>query len=142
MTRRKRISQRMRRQIEMDAAYRCSYCRSPMAVGIPMLVDHIIPLAAGGDDTISNLCLCCYRCNEFKNDAVTSTDPSTDEMAPLYDPRQQRWQTHFAWSHDGLTLEGLTASGRATIALLRLNNDWLVHARRLWILAGVHPPIE
>jgi 5-methylcytosine-specific restriction endonuclease McrA len=37
-----------------------------MLVGIPMVVDHIVPLAAGGSSTSENLCLACYRCNEFK----------------------------------------------------------------------------
>ncbi len=142
MPRRTRISARTRRQVEIDAIYRCSYCRSPTVVGIPMLVDHIIPLAAGGDSNIANLCLCCYRCNEFKHDAVTNIDPSTGNITPLYHPRRQAWPDHFAWSEDSLYIGGKTASGRATIVLLRLNNDWLVRARQLWMLAGVHPPIE
>jgi hypothetical protein len=25
---------------------------------------------------------------------------------------------------------------------LRLNNDWIVQARRLWMLVGLHPPLE
>lgn len=142
MVQRKKIPSRIRRQVENDASYRCSYCRSPMAVGIPMLVDHIIPLVLGGDNNITNLCLCCYRCNEFKNDAVTSIDLLTGDKVPLYHPRNQLWHEHFAWSDDSLSIIGRSQNGRATIDLLRVNNDWLARARRLWILAGVHPPIE
>jgi len=32
--------------------------------------------------------------------------------------------------------------GRATVEALRLNNDWLVSARRIWVRAGLHPPLE
>ena len=35
---------------------------------------------------------------------------------------------------------GLTATGRATIAALRLNNPEIVAARSLWVQAGWHPP--
>jgi hypothetical protein len=34
----------------------------------------------------------------------------------------------------------LTATGRATIAALRLNNPETVAARSLWVQAGWHPP--
>lgn len=43
---RRRIPATIRRQLAEQAGYRCSYCRSPEVVGIPMVVDHIIPLAA------------------------------------------------------------------------------------------------
>lgn len=115
MASRKKIPPRIRRQVEMDALYRCSYCRSPMAVGIPMLIDHIIPLALGGDNALTNLCLCCYRCNELKNDAVTAIDPLSATVVPLYHPRTQLWHEHFAWSIDTypLSVERLAAEQRS-----------------------------
>ena len=39
-------------------------------------------------------------------------------------------------------MDGLTSCGRTTIEALRLNNDWIVQARRLWMLVGLHPPLE
>jgi len=60
----------------------------------------------------------------------------------LFNPCTQEWHRHFAWSDDKLTVLGRTAVGRATIGALRLNNDWLVRARRIWISAGLHPPLE
>jgi hypothetical protein len=42
-----------------------------------MVLDHVIPLAAGGESTIDNLCLCCYRCNEFKGAKHQASDPQT-----------------------------------------------------------------
>ena len=55
---------------------------------------------------------------------------------------RQRWADHFAWEDDGVTVRGLTPPGRATLALQRLNNPWLVQARRIWILVGLQPPLE
>jgi hypothetical protein len=112
-----------------------------MLVGIPMVIDHIIPLQAGGTSTWENLCLAYYHCNEFKGSRTEATDPRTGQGTPLFHPRQDRWADHFAWEEDGRILRGLTPCGRATIEALRLNNAWLVQARRLWRLVGVHPPL-
>jgi hypothetical protein len=113
-----------------------------MLVGIPMVVDHVLPLAAGGTSAFENLCLACYRCNEFKGSRTEALDPNTGGQTPLFHPRQQQWQEHFAWHLDGETLLALTPCGRATIETLRLNNDWLMQARRIWMRVGLHPPLE
>src|SRR5947209_7241332 len=102
MARRPRISAALRRQITERDGRRCAYCRSPM------VVEHIVPLAAGGASTADNLCLSCYRCNEFKGPRQQAADPRGGQPAPLFHPRQQRWGDHFAWAGDGVTIEGLT----------------------------------
>jgi len=139
---RKSVSTRLRQHVADRDGHRCCYCRSPEAVGVPMVVDHVIPQAAGGSTDPHNLALCCYRCNEFKGARLTATDPRSGEAVPLFNPCAQDWHKHFAWSADGLHIVGRTAIGRATVQVLRLNNDWLVRARRIWISAGVHPPLE
>ena len=141
MIRRPRISAAVRRQVTERDEQRCAYCRSPMLVGIPMVVDHVLPLAAGGVSTIENLCLACYRCNEFKGSRTESVDPESGQIVALFHPREQSWHEHFAWSGVGDTILALTPSGRATTEALRLNNTWIVQARRIWMLAGVHPPL-
>jgi len=55
-----------------------------MAVGIPMVVEHIIPLVANGPSTINNLCLACYRCNEFKGLEQRLQIPTTDRYALFF----------------------------------------------------------
>src|SRR5690242_577064 len=130
MPRRPRIAVAIREQItELDGS-RCGYCRSPLIVGIPMVVEHIVPLVAGGTSGVENLCLSCYRCNEFKGARREAVDPHDGQSVALFHPRAQRWGDHFTWSDDGVTLVGLTACGRATIALLHLNSEWIVQARR------------
>lgn len=142
MSERRKIPETIRRRVADLAGHRCSYCRSPEIVGIPMLIDHIIPVSAGGSSDIDNLCLACYRCNEFKWAKQESRDPLTGTSVALFRPRVQIWAEHFAWSRDGLRIMGLTACGRATIEVFHLNDLRLIQARRIWMLVGLHPPLE
>ncbi|MBK9261223.1 MAG: HNH endonuclease [Polyangiaceae bacterium] len=127
----------------IDAADRrvCCYCRIAEAnSGVPLSYDHIEPRARGGITSFENICLCCRPCNEFKCGITDAVDPLTHERVPLFHPRRQIWQDHFAWSPDTTMLEGRTPIGRATIAALRMNRPMLVAARRRWYMAGWHPP--
>jgi hypothetical protein len=99
-----------------------------MIVGIPMVVEHITPLVAGGSSTLDNLCLSCYRCNEFKGPPTEATDPHDRQPTLLFHPRRHFWREHFDWSEDGRHILGRTACGRATIEALRLNNEWIAQA--------------
>jgi hypothetical protein len=44
------------------------------------------------------------------------------------------------WSDDGTRIIGRTASRRATVVALQLNNMIAVMVRRNWVAAGWHPP--
>jgi len=105
-----------------------------------LTVDHIIPTMLGGSDDASNLCLACWECNAIKQSRISGLDASTGEHVALYRPDQDRWADHFGWPDDGRVIVGTTASGRATVALLRLNRPVLVKARERWVMAGWHPP--
>lgn len=107
-----------------------------------LVIDHIIPMVAGGETRMENLALCCYRCNGAKGVRTEAADPKTSELVSLFHPRQQEWHKHFEWGSGGLLIIGKTAIGRATIGALHLNDDWIVTARKIWIVAGVHPPLE
>jgi hypothetical protein len=133
----------LRRQVRADAGPVCGYCHSPEAlVGMPLVIEHLIATAAGGPTTRENLWLACYRCNEFKGDRIAAVDPASGERVALYNPRSQPWGEHFAWSPDGLQVAGVTPVGRATVALLHLNNAFVVAARRFWVRAGWWPPTD
>jgi hypothetical protein len=110
--------------------------------GIPLEVDHIIPLSAGGETCLENLCLACAPCNRRKGVRTVATDPRTGQQVLLFHPRRQRWDEHFTWSKDGAQIVGLTPTGRATVIALDLNNVLRVRAREMWIVAGWHPPEE
>jgi hypothetical protein len=47
-----------------------------------------------------------------------------------------------AWTDNGAYISGLTATGRATVLALQLNNPYSVTVRQAWISAGWHPPTE
>ena len=135
------ISEQIRRQVEKEAQYRCGYCLTSRQFTAKRLhIEHIVPIAAGGKSDIENLWLACDLCNGYKGVQTQAIDPLTNDLAPLFNPRQQFWSDHFTWSEDGIYILGLTSIGRATTVALRLNNAFLVEARQWWIKAGWHPP--
>jgi HNH endonuclease len=104
-------------------------------------IEHIIPLAKGRTSDHSNLWLACPLCNRHKTDKTSAVDQQTGSDVPLFNPLMQRWADHFPWSDDGLFLHGLTPTGRATVAALRLSSDPdALVVRGYWIAAGWHPP--
>jgi hypothetical protein len=138
-----RISIRQRASVIERAEERCEYCLCPMRYSSsPFSVEHILPRAMGGTNSLTNLALSCQGCNNAKYTKIEGTDPATGLTVPLYHPRRQRWSDHFAWNEDYSEVVGLTPTGRATAATLELNREGLVNLRRVLILAGIHPPID
>jgi len=133
----------LRRRVASQAGHRCGYCHtSEHLTGIPHTVDHLVPLAAGGESTEGNLWLACRVCNEFKGTQTQAPDPETVQSQPLFNPRTQNWRDHFIWDATGTHIVGRTPVGRATVVALRLNRDLAVFARSRWVKAGWHPPEE
>ena len=109
--------------VRRRVANRCEYCRlhqddSPLAA---LHIEHIRPRKHGGADDESNLCLACVDCNLRKGPNLTGIDPLTGAVTVLFNPRQQRWNDHFAWA--GIRIIGRTAIGRTTIEVLEMNSD-------------------
>lgn len=140
MTRRK-IPQRLRRLVK-ERAHSCrEYCISQEAWSpTPFSNKHITPLNAGGQSTEENLALACQGCNNFKHIKTTAIDPVTLHEVPLFHPRRDVWREHFAWNDDFTKLIGLTPTGRATVAELKLNRENLFNLRRALIALNKHPP--
>lgn len=135
------ISKEIRERVAAQAGYRCGYCRtSTFLVGTIFEIDHIVPESFGGKTEEENLWLACPTCNGCKSDRIAAVDSATGEMAPLFDPRRQRWSEHFAWTPAKDEIVGLTPTGRATVTALSLNRPVLVYARGLWVRWGRHPP--
>ena len=122
------------------AADRCQYClRHQCLQGATFHIEHIIPRAKGGSDELGNLALACPSCHLHKADRTTALDPVSGKIVPLFHPGEQTWSDHFRFR--GHRINGLTAIGRATVAVLDLN-----HARRQGIRAaearfGLYPPV-
>lgn len=135
------IAEGLYRLVAEDARGECGYCRAPQsALPYRLEVEHLLPVSLGGDDARENLWLSCHKCNKIRSNRVAGIDPLTQSVVPLFNPRQHRWTDHFAWEGDGLYMVGRTATGRATVAMLRLNDAYHQSARSVWILAGIFPP--
>jgi len=99
--------------------------------------DHIIAIKHGGETTEENLALSCLDCNRFKGSDVSSIDPVTGQLAPLFNPRSQTWSDHFKL--DGGRIIALTDIGRVTERLLKLNLAERVKVRETLAKTGRYP---
>ena len=144
MPTRRRPTRRQRDAVSVRASFRCEYCRTPLAFSVVenFDVEHIRPIVAGGETTLENLALSCPGCNDAKGILVDAIDPVSDTICPLFHPRSDRWNEHFAWTDDGATLEGKTPTGRATLVALRLNRAGLVNIWRALSTLRQHPMYE
>jgi HNH endonuclease len=113
----------LRHFVRERARNRCEYCLLPQryAEVVRFHIEHIRARQHGGDDDPANLALACPHCNRFKGPNLTSVDPETEALVPLFHPRLQSWHDHFAL--DDIVIVGLTPVGRATIRLLHMNAD-------------------
>src|SRR5262249_48408047 len=137
MATRRKVPPRIRRQGIAQAKGRSEYSQAPEAVSLDSFaVDHIHALAAVGTDGRANLASACQNCNNRKQDDSSALDPATGHKAPLYHPRRDRWDEHFRWSADGLTIIPLTATGRTTVARLQLNRRGAMNLRRALLALG------
>jgi len=117
------------RAVRARAGARCEYCRMHESLqGATFHIEHIIPQCQGGLSDWGNLALGCSGCNLHKASRTTAADPVTAEVVPLFHPLQQQWAEHFRFR--SYRIEGLTPTGRATVAALNLN-----HPRRQRIRA-------
>lgn len=129
------ISEVLREQVAARAENRCEYCLTSEDESFARhQVDHVIAVKHGGETAPENLALCCTLCNRRKGSDLSSLDPETGQLTPLYHPRRDQWHQHF--EQRGGHIAGLTASGRATVELLRLNQPDRVKERLIrlgWI---------
>jgi hypothetical protein len=135
----------VRRLVARRADFLCEYCRSPADVSPSSFsVEHIEPLSrtdAKTDDP-ANLAWSCMGCNNRKYTAIDAIDPVTGELTPLFHPRRDRWDEHFAWVAELTQVVGVTPVGRATVMRLNLNREELVKLRRILHDVGEHPAIK
>ena len=76
----------------------------------------------------------CMFCNKYKGTDLTSIDPESGEIAPLFHPRRQCWEDHFRL--DNAQIVPLTATGRVTVTLLQLNRSERVAEREILLTVG------
>jgi len=124
------------RKVWERAQYRCEYCRLPAsAILAPFQIDHIIARQHGGSSDLDNLALCCIHCNRFKGPNIAGMDSGSGEVVRLFHPRRDIWREHFRWNEG--ELQALTASARATVQALSMNDPEVVNLRRALVEEGV-----
>jgi len=127
------------KQVRDRAKNCCEYCLMPeIATFASHEVDYIIAKKHGGLTQAEKLALSCTLCNKYKGSDLTSIDPETGEIVPLYHPRQDSWPEHF-YLKDA-KINPLTAKGRVKVRLLQLNRPEKVQERQLLIEAGILAP--
>jgi len=127
------------RQVVERAGHCCEYCLLPQELVVSThQVDHIIAEKHGGQTVIENLALSCTVCNRRKGSDLSSLDPVTGTLVPLFNSRTQPWSTHFRL--EGAHILGVTVEGRTTVAFLRLNTVERLMERTALLRAGRYPP--
>ena len=124
------LTRAQRRFVRERAESCCEYCRESASSGtVSFHVDHIIPVKHGGTDEPDNLCFSCFNCNMYKSHDLTGIDPATNQITPLYNPRQQIWDEHFELRTD-MRISGITPEGRTTVRVLQINLNERVESRQ------------
>jgi hypothetical protein len=124
------IGAALRELVRSRAAGLCEYCGIPEQLTLSEHeIDHVIALKHAGQTVVENLALCCAVCNRYKGSDIASIDPDSGEVTPLFHPRRNSWDEHFEMRHG--EIRGLTACGRTTARLLRLNSPMRIRERQI-----------
>ncbi|MFM6122445.1 MAG: HNH endonuclease [Sphaerospermopsis kisseleviana] len=94
-------------------------------------IDHVIAEKHGGATVLENLALSCSLCNQAKGSDIASIDPDSGDTVRLYNPRKDIWQEHFILNSQSGMIEPLTAIGRVTVQLLRMNRVEYLPVRKI-----------
>lgn len=127
-----------RAAVRVRAGDRCEYCLlREEHVEFSHHIEHIVAKQHGGSDSPENLALSCARCNAFKGPNLSGIDPDTGELVPLFNPRRDEWEDHFAFR--GVWIDGLTPVGRTTVYVLAMNETRRLEIRALLLAEGELP---
>jgi len=130
------VSAGLRRTVAERADNRCEYCLMPQSLSLHRHEpDHIVPIQHGGRTDSDNLSLACMRCNRYKGPNIGSFDPETGKLVTFFNPRVQKWEEHFELN--GSVIHPLTAEGRVTVKIFRLNDEDRLTERQRMTEAGL-----
>jgi hypothetical protein len=127
--------------VRKRARFRCEYCQLPWdQLVLRFEVEHVLPRKHGGQTEAKNLAFACLHCNRFKGPNIAGIDRegTRRRVVPLFDPRRQRWSTHFRIV--GFEIRGITSVGRVTIDVLAMNDPRMVALRETLTSEGRFPP--
>ena len=134
--------------VRLRAGNRCEYCLILQAAFRRSFhLEHIVSRQHGVASTLENLALACWHCNLKKGPNLTGIDPESGQITPLFHPRIDSWSDHFALRMQtgvsaGITVEGLTPAGRATVHVLGMNDEMRQMLRyELWLEGKYSGPV-
>jgi hypothetical protein len=126
----------LRELVRQRAGDRCEYCHFPQEFSeLRFHVEHVTPRQHGGTEALENLALACPDCNLAKGPNLAGLQPGGRKIVRLFNPRLDRWSQHFRC--DGARIVGRTQVGRASAALLRMNDTERLRIRSLLLELGV-----
>jgi hypothetical protein len=135
------ISNEVRAAVIARAFKCCEYCKSQDKYSpTSFTIDHVVPESLDGTSDIANLAYACFLCNRLKSNKLKVFDILTGKWIPLFNPRTDIWNEHFAWNEDTTKIIGISMIGRCTVKELTLNRAKLIEYRECIIPFGTHPP--
>ena len=91
-----RVPAELRRSVRERAGERCEYRLALERLSFQShQMEHIVAQKHGGATDAGNLALSCIGCNQCKGADLSSLDPLTGALTPLFHPRRERWRDHF-----------------------------------------------
>lgn len=134
------VSNELRQHVYKRAMGCCEYCLiHDEDHYLPHEVDHIISIKHRGTTDPENLCLSCFDCNRYKGSDIGSYDLDSNTFVSLFNPRTMVWSEHFQMGAGGY-LHPISAHGRVTAFLLRLNSENRLLRRAALIQQSRYPP--
>lgn len=89
MNERKPIGKRIRFEVFKRDSFKCQYCGA-CAPDVLLEIDHIVPLAEGGDSEITNLLTACKTCNLGKGARPLSENAAVSKSRSQLEDLQER----------------------------------------------------
>lgn len=107
---REAIGQKMRMEIFKRDSFTCQYC-GRKAPDVILQVDHIHPVAKGGDNDIMNLITSCFDCNSGKSDRTLSDHTAIEKkrvQIELLQERKEQIEMMFEWQKSLCDLDSMS----------------------------------
>lgn len=117
MAKRKALGRSTRFEVFKRDKFTCQYC-GRSAPDVILQVDHIQPVADGGEDDILNLVTSCFDCNSGKSSKPLSDDAVVRQRKAQLDElqdRREQLEMLIEWQRSLADLEGHAAQGLAEL---------------------------
>jgi hypothetical protein len=88
-TKRKAISKKVRFEVFKRDSFSCQYCGAAAPEAI-LVIDHIHPVAKGGDNSVLNLITSCRACNAGKSDRTLDDNAHVQKQKRQLDELNER----------------------------------------------------